>query len=154
MSCELTVLRESSMDLLPDDDSFQAWVDAATGDFAVSLAITLVDEPASRELNRQYRRQDKPTNVLSFPAEIPPAVAEQMDFPLLGDLVICAPIVHAEAAAQGKPERHHWAHLTVHGVLHLCGHDHETDAQASLMEQLEIDVLGSLGIPDPYTVEQ
>lgn len=153
MSCELTVLRESTLNSVPGDDSFRAWADAAMDNASVSLAIRVVDEAASHELNERYRRQAKPTNVLSFPAEIPAAVAEQIDYPPLGDLVICAPLVRTEALAQDKPEAHHWAHLTVHGVLHLCGYDHAEDKQAELMEQLEIEVLDRLGIPNPYTVK-
>jgi probable rRNA maturation factor len=84
--------------------------------------------------------------VLSFPAELPPGV----DLPLLGDLAICAPVVLREAAEQGKPVAHHWAHLTVHGVLHLLGHDHLVDADADRMEALETRILATLGIPDPY----
>lgn len=153
MGCELTVLRESTLDSVPEDSSFLAWANAAVDDASVSLAIRVVDEAASHELNERYRRQAKPTNVLSFPAELPPAVAEQIECPPLGDLVICAPLVSHEALAQDKPEAHHWAHLTVHGVLHLRGYDHADDAQAELMEQLEIEVLKRLGIPNPYTVK-
>jgi probable rRNA maturation factor len=152
MNCELEVLRDSELTDVPHDEDFQAWVDAALADHAVALAIRLVDAEESRALNQRYRDQDKPTNVLSFPSDLPAGVRQALECPPLGDLVICAPVVRAEALEQGKPEAHHWAHLTVHGVLHLCGFDHGNDADAERMEQREIDVLGRLGIPDPYTV--
>ncbi len=97
-------------------------------------------------LNRRYRHRDYATNVLSFPVELPAGIAT----PLIGDLVICAPVVAREAAAQGKPARAHWAHLSVHGVLHLLGHDHIVEADATRMEALERRILATLGIADPY----
>jgi probable rRNA maturation factor len=106
----------------------------------------LVDEPESRALNERYRGKDRPTNVLSFPAELP----EELDIPLLGDIVICAPLVAEEASSQGKPVEAHWAHLVVHGVLHLLGHDHQLESEAREMEALEVELLASLGFPNPY----
>ena len=99
-----------------------------------------------RELNRYYRQRDYATNVLSFPADLPPA----LKLPLIGDLVICAPVIVSEAQAQGKRLRDHYAHMTVHGVLHLLGHDHQTDEDAERMEALEARILAGLGITDPY----
>ncbi|TNY24961.1 rRNA maturation RNase YbeY, partial [Fulvimonas soli] len=99
-----------------------------------------------RALNRDYRGKDYATNVLSFPAELPPGMA----LPLIGDLAICAPVVAREAREQGKRERDHWAHLTVHGVLHLLGYDHIAEADAEAMETLEARILAGLGITDPY----
>ena len=113
---------------------------------AVELVIRIVDEAESRALNRQYRGIDRPTNVLSFPFEAPPQVPSDH----IGDLVICAPVVEREAADQGKPLEAHWAHMVVHGVLHLLGYDHETDEDAATMEGLEIAILGRLGFPNPY----
>ena len=110
------------------------------------LVVRIVDEPESQALNRQYRGLDRPTNVLSFPFEAPPQVATNH----IGDLVICAPVVEREAAEQGKPPEAHWAHMVVHGVLHLLGYDHQTDADAETMEGLEIAILGRLGFPNPY----
>jgi len=153
MNCELAILRDSDLSGMPDDEAFQSWVDAALDDQAASLAIRIVDKSESRVLNRRYRKQDKPTNVLSFSADLPPEVSAQLACPPLGDLVICAAVVRAEALAQNKPEIHHWAHMTVHGVLHLRGFDHETGPEAQRMEQHEIDVLAGLGIPDPYRVK-
>lgn len=110
------------------------------------LAIRIVDAAESRALNRRYRGKDRPTNVLAFPAELPAELA----LPLLGDLVICREVVEAEAAAQAKPLDAHWAHMVIHGALHLIGYDHKTPAEAEAMEALEAEVLAELGWPDPY----
>jgi probable rRNA maturation factor len=136
---------------VPAAASFRRWVEAALRGArrrkSTELAIRIVDTDEGRALNRDYRGKDYATNVLSFPAELPPGVA----LPLIGDLAICAPVVAREAAEQGKPLRYHWAHLTVHGVLHLLGHDHIEEAQAEAMEALETRILAGLDIPDPYT---
>ena len=133
---------------VPASTSFRKWVAAALKGRIreADLAIRIVDEREGQALNRHYRGKDYATNVLSFPAELP----EGVKLPLLGDLVICAPVVAAEAAEQGKPVAAHYAHLTVHGVLHLLGWDHEHDKDAEAMEQLEREVLAELGLPDPY----
>lgn len=133
---------------LPAAASFRKWVAAALDGRIreADLAIRLVDEEEGRTLNRHYRGKDYPTNVLSFPAELP----EGVKLPLLGDLVICAPVVAREARDQGKPLAAHYAHLTVHGVLHLLGWDHENERDAECMEQLERGILATLGIEDPY----
>lgn len=110
------------------------------------LSIRIVDALEGRELNRDYRDKDYATNVLSFPAELPPGVP----LPILGDLVLCAPVIAREAQEQGKPLKHHYAHMVVHGVLHLLGHDHMEDAEAEAMEALERQILAKLGIADPY----
>jgi probable rRNA maturation factor len=135
---------------LPAPASFRRWVGAALRGAKrrkrTELAIRIVDADEGRALNRDYRGRDYATNVLSFPAELPPGV----DLPLIGDLAICAPVVSREAAEQGKKPRDHWAHLTVHGVLHLLGHDHIVEAEAEAMEALERRILAGLGIADPY----
>jgi probable rRNA maturation factor len=135
---------------IPAAISFRRWVEAALQGARrkkpSELAIRIVDAREGRALNRDYRSKDYATNVLSFPAELPPGV----DLPLLGDLAICAPVVRHEAKEQGKLAAHHWAHMTVHGVLHLLGYDHIEDAQATRMEALETRILAGLGIPDPY----
>jgi probable rRNA maturation factor len=147
MTIELAVQRATAFDALPDDADFANWVRAALqGLENAELTVRLVDEAESRDLNHRFRGKDAPTNVLSFTAELP----EGVDLPLLGDIVICAPLVAAEAREQGKAERAHWAHLTVHGVLHLQGYDHQQAAEAAEMEALETAVLASLGIGDPY----
>ncbi|MEO8957779.1 MAG: rRNA maturation RNase YbeY [Rudaea sp.] len=135
---------------IPSAASFRSWVAAAANGARrakpTEVAIRLVDADEGRELNLRYRHRDYATNVLSFPAELPPG----LKLPLLGDLVICAPVVAREATEQGKPLRDHFAHLTIHGVLHLLGYDHENPADAQRMETLEIRILAALGIADPY----
>ncbi len=133
---------------LPAAVSFRRWAAAAAQGriLRADLAIRLVDAKEGRALNRHYRGKDYATNVLSFPVELP----EGVNLPLLGDLVICAPVVAKEALDQGKPLSAHYAHLTVHGVLHLLGLDHEDEREAEAMEQLERDILAGLGLPDPY----
>jgi probable rRNA maturation factor len=111
------------------------------------LSLRIVDDEEMRELNGRYRGKDGPTNVLSFSAELPDAV----DLPLLGDIVICAPVVRSEAQAQGKLPAAHWDHMLIHGILHLLGFDHETDGEAAEMEALETQALQGLGWPCPYT---
>lgn len=133
---------------LPDEGQFRRWVEAAVGRRRATAEVSLriVDAVEGQALNLQYRHRDYPTNVLSFPADLPPGLG----IPLLGDVVLCAPVIAREADAQRKPPFEHWAHLTVHGTLHLLGHDHETPAEARDMEAIEIQVLDFLGIPDPY----
>ncbi len=109
------------------------------------VCVRLVDAEESRTLNRQYRGKDKPTNVLSFPAEL---TLDGLN--LLGDLAICAPVVACEAREQGKTSQDHYAHMLVHGLLHLCGYDHEAEADAAAMESLEVELLALLDIRDPY----
>ncbi|KFN44988.1 rRNA maturation RNase YbeY [Arenimonas oryziterrae] len=136
---------------LPAAVSFKRWAAAACEGRIrkADLAIRLVDTKEGRSLNRHYRGKDYATNVLSFPAELP----EGVTLPLLGDLVICAPVVAREAREQGKQLAAHYAHLTVHGVLHLLGLDHENDREAEAMELLEREILAGLGFGDPYEDE-
>ena len=129
------------MDALTDAPALAAHREGLAGD----LCIRLCAAEESRRLNHAYRGFDKPTNVLSFPAEV--AVA---DVSLLGDLLICLPVVQAEAEQQGKPVADHLHHLVVHGVLHLLGFDHQTPDTARVMEQIERDLLAAFNIPDPY----
>ncbi|OAX53292.1 rRNA maturation RNase YbeY [Xanthomonas graminis] len=141
---------------LPAAASFRKWVAAALKSRIreADLAIRLVDAKEGRALNHHYRGKDYATNVLSFPAELPEGLPKGVKLPLLGDLVICAPVVAREAAEQGKPLNAHYAHLTVHGVLHLLGWDHEDDKEADAMEQLEREILADLGVGDPYAGER
>ncbi len=141
-------LQVATTESVPETGDFEAWVAAALRDWRADweLAIRLVDEAESQTLNLEYRGKDAPTNVLSFPVELPDGVI----LPLLGDLVICAPVVAREAADQGKSSAAHWAHLTVHGVLHLLGFDHKTVQEAEVMEDEERRILAQLGYPDPY----
>ncbi|MET0066604.1 MAG: rRNA maturation RNase YbeY [Candidatus Thiodiazotropha sp.] len=136
---------------VPGDDLLQSWAEAALepGRNEVELVIRLVDETESQQLNRDYRGKDRPTNVLSFPFDAPDVVP----ISLIGDLVICVPVVSREADEQHKSLTAHWAHMVVHGVLHLQGFDHQTDAQAEQMESLEREILQGLNFPDPYLEE-
>ena len=115
-----------------------------------AVTILLTDDDSVRDLNARFRGKDYATNVLSFPAELPEGLPKGVKLPLLGDLVLCAPVVAREASAQDKPVAAHYAHLTVHGVLHLLGWDHEDTREAEAMEQLEREILAGLGLPDPY----
>ncbi|HOV96783.1 MAG TPA: rRNA maturation RNase YbeY [Thermomonas sp.] len=137
---------------IPAAASFRKWVSAALAGRIreADLAIRIVDCEEGRALNRHYRGKDYATNVLSFPAELPEGLPKGVKLPLLGDLVICAPVVAREANEQGKPRNAHYAHLTVHGCLHLLGLDHIDPREAVAMEQLERDILAGLGLPDPY----
>ena len=137
---------------IPSAVSFRKWVAAALAGRIreADLAIRIVDSKEGRSLNRHYRARDYATNVLSFPAELPEGLPKGVKLPLLGDLVICAPVVAREANEQGKPRNAHYAHLTVHGCLHLLGLDHIDPREAVAMEQLERDILAGLGLPDPY----
>ena len=135
---------------LPAAVSFRRWVGAALSGRVkrADLALRVVGEREGRALNRHYRGKDYATNVLSFPAELP----EGVSLPLLGDIVICAPVVAREAHEQGKTPLAHYAHLTVHGVLHLLGCDHQNPREAEAMELLERQILDSLGFDDPYLI--
>jgi len=115
-----------------------------------SISLSFVDAASSQSLNNDYRGKDKPTNVLSFPAEFPSELAEQVEFYPLGDIVICAAVVETEALDQGKELTAHWAHLTIHGLFHLLGYLHDQQSNAAEMEKLEINTLEKLGIPNPY----
>ena len=135
---------------IPAPSSFRRWVEAALRGAKrrrpAELSIRIVGADEARALNRDYRGKDYATNVLSFEAELPP----DLKLPLIGDMVICAPVVAREAAEQGKPAHAHWAHLTVHGTLHLLGYDHVVKAEAEAMEALETRILAGLGFADPY----
>ena len=133
----------------PRNADFARWVGGALGRRAAGreLGVRVVGPGESRRLNAHYRGKDQPTNVLSFPAAPLPAAARARP---LGDLVICAQVVRAEARMQGKAVCAHWAHLVVHGALHLIGYDHEREADARRMERREIRVLRGLGFANPY----
>lgn len=126
---------------LPTNAQFKRWVRAALR-VDTSVTIRIVDEAEGRQLNADYRGKAYATNVLTFPLTEVPV--------LMGDIVICAPVVVAEALAQHKPLLAHYAHMTVHGVLHLHGYDHEVDAQAELMEAMEVAIMHRLGFANPY----
>ena len=152
MNVDLEVQRATASATTPDDEHFQLWAETALAN-ACTLAIRIVDEEEGRRFNREYRGKDYATNVLSFPAELPAGLPSGIRQSQLGDLLICAPVVVREAIEQGKPEADHWAHLTIHGILHLTGYDHEQSADALVMETLETEILAKLGIPDPYQID-
>ena len=153
---ELEVQRATNSVTTPDDKQFRLWVEHAVAqtEHDQTLTIRIVDEEEGRRLNREYRSKDYATNVLSFPMELPEGLPAEIEQSQIGDLLICAPVVEREAIDQGKPEINHWAHLTIHGVLHLLGYDHERSDDEQVMEALEKNILARLDIPDPYLINE
>ena len=147
MEVNLDIQRE--VDALPKDEDLLKWL-TETLEFEqysdAELTIRFVDEKESAELNEQYRHKTGSTNVLSFPFEAP----AEVELDLLGDLIICSDVVRKQASEQKKEELAHWAHMVVHGTLHLLGYDHLTDDEAAKMEKKEIQILSQLGYSDPY----
>ena len=137
---------------LPTAEEIEQWAAAAVQPQSdeVEMTVRIVDEAESHELNLNYRGKDRPTNVLSFPFECP----DEVELPLLGDLVICRQVVEREAHEQDKPLMAHWAHMVVHGSLHLLGYDHIEDDEAEEMESLETQIMTGLGFADPYLSEK
>lgn len=151
MLIDLQIASEN-IDGLPTLEQIEQWATAAVQPESddVEMTVRIVDEAESQALNRTYRAKDRPTNVLSFPFECPTEVS----LPLLGDLVICRQVVEYEAAEQKKPLMAHWAHMVVHGSLHLLGYDHIDDTEAEEMESLETKIMQGLGFVDPYLAEK
>ncbi|MEZ5570011.1 MAG: rRNA maturation RNase YbeY [Halioglobus sp.] len=149
-------IQSASAEPVPEDEDIRRWIAAtlegaagranARASAAADISVRLVDEAEMTALNRSYRGKNGPTNVLAFPAQLPAELA----LPLLGDVVICAPVVHREVAEQGKSASAHWAHMAVHGTLHLLGYDHLETSDAEDMEALESAILTSLGFDCPY----
>ena len=137
---------------LPTAEQIEQWATAAVQPQSdeVEMTVRIVDEAESHALNLNYRGKDRPTNVLSFPFECP----DEVELPLLGDLVICRQVVEREAQEQEKPLMAHWAHMVVHGSLHLLGYDHIEDDEAEEMESLETQIMTRLGFADPYLSEK
>ena len=137
---------------LPTAQQIEQWATAAVQPQSdeVEMTVRIVDEEESHALNLNYRGKDRPTNVLSFPFECP----DEVELPLLGDLVICRQLVEREAQEQEKPLMAHWAHMVVHGSLHLLGYDHIEDNEAEEMESLETQIMTGLGFADPYLSEK
>ncbi len=132
----------------PTDEQLERWVNTALADLKedFELVIRIVDENESAQLNDTYRHKQGSTNILSFPFDVP----DDVDLNLLGDLVICAPVLEREAMQQNKPLQNHWAHIVIHGTLHLLGYDHIDEVEAIEMENQEIALLQTLSIPNPY----
>jgi len=147
MATVIDLQNDSGLEAVPAPALFQQWVEAALQNPYPRLeqTIRIVGEAESRELNRRFRDRDSATNVLAFPDD-----NEILDYDCLGDLVICAPLVLVEAETQGKSVEAHWAHLVVHGMLHLQGFDHQNEEQAAGMESLEVEILNTLGYANPY----
>ena len=147
MTITIDLQNDSDFTEVPDTSDFQRWVTAAMRSESVQLeqTICVVDEAQSRELNRRFGGRDNATNVLAFPAD-----SDYLDYDCLGDLGLCAPLVVAQARQQNKAVSAHWAHLVVHGMLHLQGYDHQNDAEANAMEALEVEILDTLGYTNPY----
>lgn len=139
-----------SATLMPKKSLLKNWANAILTQKIKSAEVTLriVDIQEMTELNSQYRHKSGPTNVLSFPFDMPPELSDEI--PILGDIIICADVVNREAVEQNKPREAHWAHMIVHGTLHLLGYDHETEADANIMEPEEIHLLHLLGFNNPY----
>ena len=144
----IEVQNAASTEELPSEETFQKWASAIEDDSNQhkDVSMRIVDEAEMGELNNQYRKKTGVTNVLSFPADLP----EGIDIAFLGDIIICAPVVAKEAADQGKSLESHWAHMTVHGILHLQGYDHIDEAEAEQMERLETKIMKELGFENPY----
>jgi probable rRNA maturation factor len=155
----IDIIDDAGAHWLPSEEQCRTWLQCAlsqsgrlpdTKDYELSLR--LVDEHEIARLNREYRHKDGATNVLSFPSEFPDSVVTEMQFSHLGDIAICPAVLEREAAEQLKEPVAHWAHLLIHGLLHLLGYDHKEESQASDMETLEIETLKMLGFPNPYLV--
>ena len=146
MSITLDVQIASNNADIPGDIQLQSWANSIQINEETSACLRIVDEPEAKALNYKYRQIDKATNVLSFPAEVP----SQINVKFLGDVVICAPVVADEARIQAKQINDHWAHLLIHGLLHLQGYDHIEECDAKKMETLEVEILKSLRIGNPY----
>lgn len=153
MNYQIDIEINSQHPLIPSQEQCEAWITAVLQHQKLNnaeVSIYVVDEDEGRQINRDYRNKDYATNVLSFPADIP----EEVGVPLLGDLVICAPVIEREAKEQNKDINAHWAHMLVHGSLHLLGYDHMEETEADLMEELETRLLQQLGFPPPYAVSE
>ncbi|KTD36220.1 metal-dependent hydrolase [Legionella nautarum] len=135
------------------DESLQTWAQLALLEHmdSAELTLRLVDSTEITDLNHTYRQQNKPTNVLAFPSELPDSI--ELDYPLLGDVIICPQVLLQESQELGKSLEEHWAHIVIHGVLHLLGYDHIKDSDAEIMQALEVKLLSKLGFANPYQTE-
>ena len=149
MNLIVDIQMASASEEAPDPQSIERWVSAAIDNQrdSTELSIRIVDTEEGRALNEQFRGSTGATNVLSFPFEN----ESPEPLPLIGDIVICAPVVRKEASDQNKTLNAHWAHMIIHGVLHLLGYDHQSETDANLMESLETEIMQGLGFPPPYS---
>ncbi|GMR19738.1 MAG: rRNA maturation RNase YbeY [Gammaproteobacteria bacterium] len=150
MNGDVDVQCNSEAPGIPSEEIIRHWALSTLQEMSKignSLTVRIVDETEIAEINETYRQKRGPTNVLSFPFENPPGV----DAGILGDIIICAPVVNREASEQNKTPEAHWAHMVVHGILHLCGYDHIQDKEARRMEAKEVQAMGQLGFEDPYS---
>ena len=146
MPLKLELQVASSEQELPEQAEFQQWLNTCFPDIKGSVLVRIVDAEESAELNQHYRQKEGPTNVLSFPFDLP----DEIENDHLGDLVLCAPVIRREASEQGKSVMHHWSHMLIHGVLHLLGYDHLNDEEAEEMEGIEVGLLSRLAVSNPY----
>jgi probable rRNA maturation factor len=150
----ITIQHATDKTAVPPSSSLRRWAKKAMDNQIKNAEVTLriVGAEEMTQLNSQYRHKKGPTNVLSFPIELPTGI--ELDVPMLGDIVICTDVVVQEAIEQGKPLEAHWAHMVVHGIFHLLGYDHENEHDANIMEGLETKVMLSLGFADPYDTKE
>lgn len=152
MSFDIDIQRIDNSALVPNDQQIKSWAQLALKSLLTKaeLTIRIVDTTEMQTLNKQYRSKDYPTNVLSFPSSIPATLREKLDSHFIGDIIICPNILSKESVEQNKVLDHHWAHMIVHGVLHLLGYDHINQTDEEKMQALEIQILSQLGIDNPY----
>lgn len=152
MSFDIDIQRIDQTALQLNDTQIITWAKSALAGLvsAAELTIRIVDEADIQSLNKQYRHKDYPTNVLSFPTSIPKELREQLDTNFIGDIIICPSVLARESDEQAKSLEHHWAHMVIHGVLHLLGYDHINEIDEKKMQSLEIQILHQLGIDNPY----
>ncbi len=156
MKATIEIADRSTGCWVPDDALCRNWVEralrASSRGNPATVSLCFVDAEESGRLNRRYRDREYPADVLSFPSGLPAALRAQLASEPLGDIVVCSELAQREARSRGKPVDHHWAHLVIHGCLHLLGYDHATATDAARMEKIEIEILRNLGIPNPYLV--
>ena len=155
----IDIVNDDEAQWAPSEELCSTWLQSALelaehppADKDYELSLRLVNEKEIQRLNAEYRGKDSPTNVLSFPSQLPESIVTELQFCHLGDIAICPHVLEHEATTQAKNREAHWAHLLIHGFLHLLGYDHEEEEQAAEMEKLEIDALKMLGIPNPYLI--
>lgn len=151
MNNDLTIQIAPGLSIRPSEIELTTWVNTVLSEQRqdnAEMTVRFVDCEEMRQLNKQFRNKDKHTNVLSFPNPMPPGLRGAY----LGDVVVCVPVIEIEATEQDKDPLAHYAHMLVHGILHLLGYDHQSDEDAKVMEGIEVKILANLGFPDPYGV--